>query len=191
MIGGVIGIFIAIIFASLRVSSQIFSIQIGLAIAEIFDAMTNENGSLWGFFFYLTGVLVFIELGGMHILLKSITESYQLLPIFNFLDQSENLLTKGVEYFTGMFLIALKIAFPIIAAGLIISVALGVMGKVAPQANVFIIGLPIQLGVGVIFILLSIPFIIELMNTIFSYSVQDVFAVLTGRGGGFVNAQVR
>lgn len=179
-VGVMLGLFLTIVFSILRLTAQLFSIQIGMGIAEIFDSMTNENSSLWGYFFYIIGILIFIELGGLHILIKSITESYELLPVFNFLEKSESLMTHGINYFTRMFLIALKIAFPIIATALILSITLGIIGKMAPQANIFILGIPIQIGLGIVFILITIPFMVVLFSNVINNSINDTIEFLIG-----------
>lgn len=178
-LGAVIGILLSIIFACLNVCSQFFLVQIGMGVAEIFDSITNANSSLWSYFFYMIATLIFIELNGLHLLLKAITESYELIPTFDFLDKGELLFGRSVDYFSNMFFIALKMAIPIVATALILSITLGVIGKIAPQANIFILGIPLQLGLGMLFIMITLPFMVVVFSNLIENTIRDIINILS------------
>ncbi len=174
ILGAMIGLLLSFIFLAFRISAQFFSVQIGMGIAEAFDAVTQEQSNLWSQFFYFIAVLIFLELNGFHLLINTIVESYQLLPVVELMKNSESFFLKAMEYFVKMFVIALKFSFPIIVASTIIIVTLGIIGKIVPQVNILILGLPIQLGVGIIFIFISLPFIIELFSAFWDNAIFDI-----------------
>ncbi|BBM89085.1 flagellar biosynthetic protein FliR [Spirochaetota bacterium] len=174
-LGAIIGLFLAIIFAAFSMSAQLFSAQIGLAIAEIFDALTNEGSSLWGYFFYMTAILVFIQIGGMHLVVRSLVESYEVITAIDYVNGSEKIFNEGVRYFTYLFIVALKISFPIVTTATILLIALGVLGKFIPQANILILGLPIQLSLGFLFIFATIPFMIGFFGSFLENAIKDIF----------------
>ncbi len=178
-LGGIVGILFSFIFLAFRLSAQFFSVQIGLGIAEAFDAFTQDQGNLWGQFFYFIAILIFLELNGLHLLIATIVDSYETLPVVELIKNNEKIFSKSIEYFAKMFVIALKFAFPIIVTSTIIIVTLGIIGKMVPQVNILILGLPIQLSVGIIFIFISIPFIINLFSGFLDNAIFDLNEFLT------------
>ncbi len=179
-LGGMVGILLSFIFLAFRLSAQLFSVQIGMGIAEAFDQVTQTQSNLWSQFFYFIGVLIFLELNGFHLVINTIVESYEWLPVWDITSNGDKLILKGVEYFGKMFIIALKFSFPIIVASTIVIVALGIIGKMVPQVNILILGLPIQMGVGIIFIFITIPLVINLFSGILDNTVLDIKNFILG-----------
>ena len=178
VVGLVLGFILYIIFASFQLAAQFFSIQIGLGVAQVLDPITQEETPLMGYLFYAVAILVFLNINGLHMVLLALADSYTLLPVIHIGGQEMNFIEIGVRYFSLMFVIALKIAIPIIAASLLILITLGLLGKVAPQTNVLILGLPIQLGVGMIMILLLIPYMAEVFGRMMETGINDAMVHL-------------
>ncbi|MBL8992830.1 MAG: flagellar biosynthetic protein FliR, partial [Spirochaetia bacterium] len=101
-----------------------------------------------------------------------------LLPAVDFLAAKEALLEMSVRYFSLMFLVALKLSFPILASLLVIVVLLGLLGKAAPQMNIMILGLPIQYGMGLLALFLVLPHLIQMFGVLFENGVNDVMMLL-------------
>ena len=167
------GFILSMIFASFQLGAQFFSVQIGLGMSEVFDPITQQQTPLLGYLFYSIAVLVFLVMGGFHMVILAVVDSFKLLPAVN-IPSGENILELGVRYFSYMFVIALKIAIPVIAASIIVIVSLGILGKVAPQANLLILGLPLQWGVGIIMILVLTPYMVEVFALMVETGIQDV-----------------
>ena len=148
LVGLILGFFLTLIFASFQLAAQFFSTQIGLGMSEVFDPFTQESTALLGYMFYSIAILVFLVIGGFHLVLRGIVDSYALIPSVEVIGREANFIELGVKYFSQMFYIALKIAFPVITASFIVMVGLGLIGKAAPQANILILGLPLQVGCG-------------------------------------------
>ena len=179
IVGLVLGFFLALIFASFQLAAAFFSTQIGLGMSEVFDPFTQESSALLGYFFYSVAVLVFLVMGGVHMLIRGVVDTYHLLPVIKIVGHETSLIELGARYFSQMFYIALKIAFPVIVASIIIVVTLGLIGKVAPQANILILGLPLQWGVGIVMILLLIPYMVELFARLSEFAISDGIQYLT------------
>lgn len=172
-VGLLLGFILSMIFASFQLGAQFFSTQIGLGMSEVFDPITQEQTPLMGYLFYSVAVLVFLVMGGFHMVLLAVVDSFQLVPAIQ-MPTSENALELAVRYFSYMFVVALKIAIPVIAATIIITVSLGILGKAAPQANLLILGLPLQWGVGIIMILILIPYMVEVFARMIESGIDDV-----------------
>ena len=173
LIGLIMGFILSMIFASFQLGAQFFALQIGLGMSQVFDPVTQEETPLMGYLFYSVAVLVFLAIGGFHMVLLAVVDSFNLIPAVD-LPSGENVLKLAVRYFSYMFVIALKIAIPVIAASIIIIVSLGILGKVAPQANLLILGLPLQWGVGIVMILVLIPPMVEVFGRMVENGINDV-----------------
>ena len=178
LVGLVLGLLLAMIFASAQLGTQFFAVQIGLGMSEVFDPITQEQRPLLGNLFYSMVVLIFISIGGFHIMVQAWVDSFRVLPVIYWEGNQENFIEMGIRYFNLMFVIALKLAFPIIATSFIVVMALGLLGKVAPQANILILGLPLQWGVGIVMILLFIPAVVDLFISFINNGISDALHYL-------------
>ena len=180
LLGMMVGFFISLFFMILRVSSELFSIQIGLGFSQIFDPLTQTEVSLVGNFFYLITILLFFSLGGLHYSLKIITHSYKVLPLVDYSANVELIHNTVWRYFISMFRLAMQFALPIIAISILLTIVLSIIGKVAPQSNILILGLPLQYSVGMLLVFLLFPFILDLFQEVIMQGLKDV--------NGFVRA---
>ena len=183
ILGMIIGFFISLFFIILRMSSELFSIQIGLGFSQIFDPLTQTEVSLMGNFFYLITVLLFFSIGGLQYSLKIITHSYKLIPLIDYSSNIELLHNTVWRYFISMFKLAMQFALPIIAISILLTIVLSIIGKVAPQSNILILGLPLQYNLGILMLFLLIPFILDLFQDVIFWGLKDV--------NGFIRALQR
>jgi flagellar biosynthetic protein FliR len=77
-----------------------------------------------------------------------------------------------------MFVIALQVGAPVIAAMLLTSVAFGLIARTVPQMNVFIVAMPLKIGVGLLFIGFGLPYFSAFLQNIFSDLGQDIILML-------------
>ena len=174
IIGGILGFFISLIFMILRVSAELFSIQIGLGFSQMFDPIRQAEVSLVGNFFYLISVLLFISIGGLHYSLKIVVQSYKLLPLINYSDHVDLIHHTVWYYFINMFRLAMQFALPIVAVSILLTIILAIVGKVAPQSNILILGLPLQYSLGILMMFLLMPFILELFREVILDNMRDI-----------------
>ena len=176
LLGMIVGFFISLFFMILRMSSELFSIQIGLGFSQIFDPLTQTQVSLVGNFFYLITILLFFSIGGLHYSLKIITHSYKLLPLVDYSANMELIHNTVLRYFINMFRLAMQFALPIIGISILMTIVLSIIGKVAPQSNILILGLPLQYSMGMLLVFLLFPFILDLFQEIIIRGLKDIDA---------------
>ena len=123
------------------------------------DPIYSVSTSITGELFFLIFSLTFMYIGGHHFLIESIVQSFELVSVGGI-----NLLTEGIlEIITSLmiyvFVIGFKIAAPIFASLIVVTVVLGLISKSIPQINVMILGMPIKIGVSFIFTIFALPII--------------------------------
>ncbi|MGD9135729.1 MAG: flagellar biosynthetic protein FliR [Desulfobacterales bacterium] len=165
--GLTIGFSVKIIFAGIQLAGQLAGYQMGLAIANVMDPSTSEQVPLLAQFNNLIGLLIFLSINAHYWFIKAIFQSYRLVPPLNVKFRG-SLMDQLVELSGNMFVTALQVGAPVIAAMLLISVAFGLVARTVPQMNVFIVAMPLKIGVGLIFIGFGLPYFSVFLESIFS-----------------------
>lgn len=145
--GALIGIMTRILMSALDTAGMIISIQTGLGSAQIFNPGAQTQGSLVGTFFYLFGVILIFATNMHHMMLYTIYESYQLMPplVSPQLGAVSDFVAQAISH---SFIIGFKLSLPFIVLGIIMYSAMGIMGRLMPQVQIFILALPMQIIVG-------------------------------------------
>ncbi|MDD3593102.1 MAG: flagellar biosynthetic protein FliR [Candidatus Gastranaerophilales bacterium] len=170
VVGATIGFCAGLIFSGIQLAGQLLSIQMGLAISEILDPVTQQNVPILGQFYLFIASLTFIFINGHIWLFESIYKSYNVIPVnYNFIFSGQ--LVETIIYFVSqIFQIAFSIIMPIYAILIITATVLGFMSKAMPQMNVFMVALPLKIYIGIaLMIAFAIPtstYIASLMQTL-------------------------
>jgi flagellar biosynthetic protein FliR len=175
LVGMAIGFLVGVFFTSISFAAELFSMQMGLSITNVFDPQAQIEVPVLGQMLSMFGILVFISVGGHHHLLNGIWTSYSSLPVLEVSRHAGPLAQGASAAFTGMFGIAIKIALPMIGVSFLLSVSLGILAKTAPQLNILMLGFPLQIMVGLLVLMASLPFIFRFVANVISQSI--VFAM--------------
>ncbi|WP_337833284.1 flagellar biosynthetic protein FliR [Geoanaerobacter pelophilus] len=170
MIGITLGLLSQAIFAAVEFCGQLLGIQIGFAMVNLFDPSMGGQLSIIAVFQTILATLLFMALGVHHFFIRSIVESYQLLPLGGW-HMSGPLLQFITGTVTGMFVLGIKLAAPVMVSLMAATVVLGIMARIFPQMNVFIISMPLNIGVG--FLILGTSLMV------FMHTLEGAFGQLT------------
>ena len=156
LIGLAMGFAVRIVFAAVEFAGEIIGLQMGLNFAAFFDPLAGGTATATSRFFGTLVSWLFIVMGGHLLVLAALVQSFHAFPVgpepFAFL-RATLPHTWGRE----IFATGLLIAMPLVTMLLLVNLVLGVISRVAPQINVFAIGFPITLAVGLIGMLLTLP----------------------------------
>lgn len=153
-----------IIFTAVRIGLEFANIQIGFSMSTIIDPSSGVSAGAITNFFYLMALLSFILFNGPIVLLRSLAESFSILPIGEFTLHS-NLAEDVVHYSGRMFYLGFKIAAPVVSAIIVITLAMALIGKAVPTMNLMLFAFPIKIAVGFVFLLLIIELIVIELET--------------------------
>jgi len=156
LVGLTLGFAVRIVFAAVEFAGELIGLQMGLNFAGFFDPVTASAATATSRFFGTVVAWLFIVINGHLTVIAAVVKSFEAFPVgdrpFAFLS-SLSPHTWGAEVFS----LGLWIALPLIAMLLFVNLVLGVISRVAQQMNVFAIGFPVTLGVGLIGVLLTLP----------------------------------
>lgn len=164
-------------FAAIQLAGQVLDTQMGFGITNVIDPLSGTQAPLLGNFKYILAILVFLQVNGHHYLLKAFFDSYEVIPIG---EASVNaaLLDYLIRYFGNIFVIGMKLAIPILGTLLITDIILGVMSRIVPQMNIFLVGMPAKILVGFGVLLVIMPLYIYLLNSLIAGMIKEVYQIL-------------
>ena len=155
LIGLAIGFVLQIAFAAPMIASEIIGMSMGLGFAHALDPNSGVSTPALGQFLSLLLTLLFLAVDGHLVLVDLVVRSYQAMPPGAWL-APERLM--GIAMFGGYaFLAGLLLALPVGFLLLCLNVVVGMLSRAAPALNLFAVGLPASLAVGVVAILLALP----------------------------------
>ena len=157
LIGVAIGFVMRVTFAAVEAAGEIVGLQMGLGFASFYDPQSAGQTLVLARFFNLLAMLVFLAINAHLLLLGVLVDSFQTLPI-----STQPLAVAGffklALFGSTVFSVGLQLALPMIAILLMTNLALGILTRSAPQLNIFAIGFPITLGVGLIVLDILLPY---------------------------------
>lgn len=177
LVGMVIGFVSALIMSAVQLAGQILDLNMGLSMVNLLDPMTNTQMPVIGNFMFILAILIFFTINGHHMLLQAVMDSYALVPVGEAV-VTTTLAEALVDMGASLFLIGFKVAAPVLAALFLTTVALGVLNRAVPQMNVFVVGMPVQLGVGIFMLMVVLPLFVSFLHVIFRGMSADILTLL-------------
>ena len=166
MIGFVIGLVAQLTFGAVQMAGQLAGIQMGIGLANLIDPQTQEHVTSLAQWQNLMALLVFLSIDGHHVLIRAVADSFTVLPLGGGIPAAGGF-GMVMELAGALFVVALKIAAPVLVLLLLVNAAMGVLAKLIPQLNVFIVGFPLNVAAGLFVLAASQPFTVRLLETSF------------------------
>jgi len=167
LLGIIIGMSVRIIFAGIQLAGQLVGFQMGLAIANVIDPMTSEQVSVVARLNNLMAMLIFVTINAHYWFLRAVADSFQIVQPFGF-HFGNSVMEHLIKLIGNMFIVSIKVAAPIMTVLLFTSVVLGLIARTVPQLHVFIVAMPLKILIGLIFLGLSVPFVITFISETFN-----------------------
>lgn len=177
LIGVTIGLIFQFIFHIIIVAGQIIAMQSGLGFASFVDPSNQEALPIISEFYLIVTLLVFLSSNGHIFLITLIYKSFTLIPLSE-TTQLNFSYFEIVRYFGDIFAGALSVAIPAIVAMLIVNITLAIMTKAAPQLNIFTIGFPLMLLIGLFIMYINFSDVVSQTNEILSSGYKDTLDLL-------------
>jgi flagellar biosynthesis protein FliR len=176
VIGLAMGFAMRIVFSAVELAGEIAGLQMGLGFATFFTPHSDGSTLVVGKFLGLLATLVFLSLNGHLLMLSVLAESFSAFPI-----SAEPFSAGGwrrlAEWGGTIFLAGLQLALPVVAALLIVNLALGILTRASPQLNVFAVGFPITLMVGMVVLMLSLPYFIPVIEHLITEGLETMLQI--------------
>ncbi|HET6895515.1 MAG TPA: flagellar biosynthetic protein FliR [Candidatus Baltobacteraceae bacterium] len=179
VIGLIVGFVAYLVFMGVQFAGEIIDIQIGFAVANIISPQTQQQVTVIGELELTLASLVFLISNSHLLMLKGIGGSFNLVPL-PYVNLDPGVAGNVVIFLEQAFLVVFQIAAPAAVCLFIVNIALGLMARVAPQMNVFVVGFPLQIGVGLLMLAVSVPLLAAVAPNLFTDAAHHMDTVMRG-----------
>ncbi|GBF37924.1 flagellar biosynthetic protein FliR [Leptospira johnsonii] len=181
LIGVLMGFLVSLVFSSFQMAGEFFNVQLGFGYAEILDPISQTSLPVISTLKNMLGMLLFLSLGAYRFLFESLVYSFEKVQVLKLVPEIQDGLYKAMEEAIGaMFLVAFKISLPILGVLFLVTVSEALMGKAAPQLNILQLSFPIKIAIGLVVMILIVPFLITQMDNAFQLSFEKMNLMLKG-----------
>jgi len=176
-IGAVLGLSARLTISALQVAGSVIAQQLGLGFVTAVDPTQGQQGIIVGNFLTMLGVVLIFALDLHHLVIAALNDSYLLfkpgdVPLIG---DVAALTTRTIA---GAFKVGIQLSAPFLVFGLLFNLGLGVLSRLMPQMQVFFVGMPLSILVGLLILVL----VLAGMMGVFIGSVEDVLHALAPRG---------
>lgn len=175
--GLAIGFTMRLIFTAIEMAGDIIGLQMGLGFAIFFDPKSSSYVPVIAQFLGILAILLFLSMNGHLLMLEALADSFRAFPI-NSTTSSAIALHTLASMGSSIFSNALQLSMPVIGTLLITNAALGILTRSAPQLNILAVGFPITLIIGFTAVMLSMHYIVPLLENITHASLNTILHVM-------------
>lgn len=185
LIGLLIGFIAYLIMSAIQIAGGLVDFQMGFGMVNVMDPQTGAQSPIMGQYLYIIALFFLLTVNGHHLILDGIYYSYQFIP----LDQawlpigSERVVEYAVRSFSTVFMIALQMSLPIVGSLFVVDVALGIAARTFPQLNIFVVGIPVKIGVGFLILIVVMGSMMMVVSHLFELMLTTMRGLMTLLGG--------
>ncbi len=176
-IGLCIGFLARMFLHAMAISGEIISVSMGLSSTQLFNPSTGENSTTINQFQVMLISLLFLAINGHHLFLGAVVKSFELVPLSDSLIELSGFQSMGDVVHTIMA-IGVKLAAPVMISVMLMNVVMGIIGRAVPQINVLITALPLNILVGFLVMIVSLPIVFNQVEGLVDFSAATVFQIL-------------
>jgi flagellar biosynthesis protein FliR len=182
MIGLIIGFFLSIVYSAFTTAGQFFSLQMGFSASETFDPLSEVELPVMGQFLNLIAMFVFVSTSGFQkLFLIGVEGSFKAMKAVDLVTRRNDIIQYLVQATGALFQQSLILSMPVLGTLFIVTVAMGLMSKAAPQMNFMSEGFAITLTVTYVILLTALPFMMEAFSNLIEASFDDLGILVGGK----------
>lgn len=154
--GLIMGFTLQFIFYGVSYAGTLIGFDMQLSAAEVFNPTQDTQNSVIGDFLYYGALLVFFLINGHHYIISSLKYSFSVVPVGKF-TITEPVYHLLILYTSSIFVIAVKIASPIMVSFFLVHIGEGILARLIPQMQVFFVTQPVKIGLGLALLAAAVP----------------------------------
>ncbi len=165
------------VFYGISFAGLLIGFDMGLAVAQLFDPMTESTSNVVGETIVILATLIFLLINGHHHLINSLAYSFKVIPLGTYV-VNEKVYILLTKYSAMIFLIAVKLAAPVIVSFFLLHLATGIISRVIPQMNVFFVLQPAKIALGLLFLSMLTPLYVVLIRELISQFENNLLTLI-------------
>lgn len=178
IVGIMIGFVASMVIQMVQFAGKIIDMDMGLAMATIYDPQTRNQVGIMGNFYYYILMLSLIVTGLHQYLVSAIVESFTIVPVGE-IKVNLTLYDTVLGFMSDYMVIGFRIALPIFAAALLTNCVLGILARIAPQMNMFVIGVQLRI-IGGLAVLMVIMYMFPSITNFINIEIRHMVSMIVG-----------
>ena len=175
--GLIIGFMLQFVFWGVSYAGTLIGFDMGLTMAEVFNPASEDNNNVIGELLYYGALMIFFIINGHHYVISSLKFSFSIIPLGKFT------LTKPVYdlivlYASSVFVIAVKIASPIMVSFFLVHIAEGIVARIIPQMQVFFVTQPLKIGIGLLLLSAITPLYLYIIKNLLQDYEDKLYSLI-------------
>ena len=142
------------------------------------DPFSNAAGTVSGQFLIIIFSIIFLLINGHYFLLLAIQKSFEVIPLFNAHMPTGSVANLLVSMVANVFVMAFRLSAPVFSVLVLTSLSLGIVARTVPQINIFFVGLPLKIGLGLTTLAIVLPAMAMIFRSMFEKLIQDIWRLL-------------
>lgn len=156
LVGLAMGLIVTTVMMAVYLAGQLIDVPMGFGMVNVMDPQMGSEAPVVAQFYFAIALLTFFLIDGHHGLLRALVQSFDVVPLGG-ATLSGGVPAIALDAVRSMFSLGLKIALPVIGALFLTDVALGIVARAVPQINVFFVGFPLKVGLGMLLLAIVMP----------------------------------
>lgn len=182
LVGLILGFGATLCSAIVNFAGSVTDMEVGLSMVNVFDPTTKQNTSITGVYYQYVVMLMLIVTGMYRYLLGAIADSFILIPVDQAVFRQESLLSAIIDFAADYIIIGFRICLPVFCVIMLLNAILGILAKVAPQMNMFAVGIQLKILVG----LAVLFFTTGMLPGVSDFIFQEMKKMITAFAGGMI-----
>ncbi len=176
-VGLTLGFLTRLFFFIVTMTGDLVSVSIGLGASQLYNPMLGTSGNALDQFYSTLGTLVFLAINGHHMLLSSMVQSFDLVPVGQ-MGLNVGPFAEMAVYGQDVMIMAIKMCAPVLVTILLVNIAMGILGRAVPQINVLVTSMPVTIMLGMAVVFICLPLLLFEMNGLVDLTAAKLFAVM-------------
>lgn len=175
--GILMGLTLNFVFYGLSFAGLLIGRDMGLVMSEMFDLSSDVESNSVGVMITTLATLIFLLINGHHFVVQSLSYSFKVIPLGHY-TLNDSLFNLIIKYAASIFIIAIKIASPILVAFFLLHLASGIISRVSPSFQVFFVLLPLQTILGFILLIFVIPIYVYVIKNLLGIYEDNLLEII-------------
>lgn len=177
ILGFLIGFISYLIIATFQAAGEIMDLQMGLSVSKTLDPAFGVEISIIGRLTYMLGGVLFLVVNGHHLIFAAINTSFSLFPVATPLNYSLGFINELVKVLSELWVVAIQLSAPVILMIFLSDFSFGLISRVAPQVNVFMLGFQVKPLIGAFVFLAVLPAFVSRATVLINQFLPKILTI--------------
>jgi len=178
MVGLIMGFVSSFLFTAVQFAGRMVDTEMGFGFVELADPFTDEPTTVLGQLQVILFTILFLLINGHYFFMIAVQRSFEIVPLTNIHFSEGRLAVQITTLIGNIFIVALKFAAPVYVTLFLTELALGVVARTVPQINIFFVGMPLKIAIGLGTTILVLPMLASLFKNVVEVLIQDIWRIL-------------